>query len=127
MSSIQSKSITELRAIAQGYGVDDIFKKDQTQLLDAIRQKQTNMQPEPEIVIPKPEYDARLMSRPPAKNINNDWALELMQPYIARGLTFSIDENGERWSMKCGKKNDEGTMRMKPMTLLQCADRVISG
>jgi len=54
---LDGKSLTELRQIAQGYGVSDLFQKTDIQLKQAISLKQKEMQPKPEIVIPKPKEE----------------------------------------------------------------------
>lgn len=121
---LRSKSIHELRSIAQGMGVTDIFAKDQIQLVQAIELKQQALMPEPEIVIPKPEYDARLMTKPPAKKGSQQELEELLAPYIARGMRLSFPEP-EIWHMVCGKKEDTGNMRQPLKNILQCADKIM--
>lgn len=123
--SLKDKSIVELRGIAQSFEVPDIFQKDQLQLIQAIEMKQKAMIPAPKIEIPKPEYDARLMEKPPSKKSHSYEANELLAPYIARGLKFSVIDNDERWQMSFGKRTDEGTMRMPLKILLRCADKVM--
>lgn len=121
--SLSGKSIFDLRGIAQSFNVPDIFQKDHAQLIQAIEMKQQAMIPAPKIEVPKPEYDARLMTRPPSKKSPQDEAEKLLQPYIARGLKIKFDE--EHWYMSFGKKTDEGTIRMPLKILLRCADRVM--
>lgn len=123
---LRTKSLTQLRAIAQSFDVKDIFQKDANRLVQDIELRQQQMAPIPHIELPKPEYDARLMSKPPAKVVNLDMANELLHPLIMRGLHFEIDGNGERWKMRCGIKTDEGTMRMNPNTLVRCAQRLMA-
>lgn len=123
---IRNKSIHELRAIAQGFGVTDIFAKDQVQLSQAIEMKQKDMVPEPKVEIPKPEYDARLMTKPPAKRGYEHEVKDLLAPYVARGMHLSFPEP-EVWAMSFGKKNDTGSMRMPLRVILSCADKLMSG
>lgn len=122
---LSKKSLTELRGIAQSFDVADIFQKDQRQLIQAIEMKQQAIAPEPKIEIPKPEYDARLMTRPPARKSDIQMIEELLTPYVARGLRLTFDENGERWFMSRGKMTDEGTVRMPPRHVLHCAERLM--
>lgn len=124
MSALKGKSLTALRGIAQSYSIPDIFQKDELQLRQAIELKQQDMTPQPKIEIPKPEYDARLMNRPPAKRSDEKVAMDLLQPYIARGLHVRFDE--ECWYMSLGKKNDSGTIRMPLRVLLDRADRMMA-
>jgi hypothetical protein len=123
MSALAAKSLTQLRSIAQGYQIADIFQKTNVQLIQEIELKQKQMLPKPEVVIPKPEYDARLMTKPPAKSSDQDAISDLLKTHVASGLHLSFDE--ERWYMKHGKKTDEGTLRMPLRTVLNCADRIL--
>lgn len=123
---LANKSLTELRGIAQSFDIADIFQKDQAQLIQAIELKQQAIAPEPKIEIPKPEYDARLMTRPPARKSDMQIIETLLQPYIARGLKLSFDEHGERWYMSRNKMTDEGTVRMPPRVILHCANRLMT-
>lgn len=117
------KSLTELRGIAQSFGVADIFQKDIAQLVQAIEAKQDAMlRPEADLP-PRPTYDSRLMNKPPAKTCDRDLADEYLAPFVARGLNVSYDE--ERWYMSFGKKTDQGTLRMPPRHLLLCAERIM--
>lgn len=122
---LSSKSLTELRGIAQSYNIPDIFQKDQRQLVQAIEMKQKAMLPEPKVEIPRPEYDARLMLKPPSKKSTQEEAEELLAPYIARGLHVTFEP--EWWKMSFGKKTDEGTMRMPLRVLLKCAEKLMNG
>lgn len=120
-----NKSLVELRGIAQSYNIPDIFQKTPIQLIQEIELKQEAAIPVPQVEVPKPEYDARLMTKPPSKKSVREEADALLAPYIARGLRFTVDENEERWQMVHGKKTDEGTMRMPLRTLLYCARKIM--
>lgn len=122
---LQKKSLTELRGIAQSFEIADIFQKDQRQLIQAIEMKQQAIAPQPKIEIPKPEYDARLMTKPPSKKSDQLEIEALLEPYIARGLHISFEP--EWWKMSFGKKTDEGTMRMPMRQVLRCAEKIING
>lgn len=121
--SLSTKSFTQLRIIAQGLGIADVFQMDRAHLQQAIEAKQQAMIPAPKIEIPKPEYDARLMTKPPAKKSDQQMVEELLQPYVQRGLRLSFDD--ERWYMQWDKRNDQGTLRMPPRVVLRCADRLM--
>lgn len=120
---LENKSLVELRGIAQSFNIDDIFQKDKNQLLQAISLKREALIPEPKIVIPRPEYDARLMTKPPSRKSDQQEIEELLKPHIARGLGVSFDE--ERWYMAHGKRTDEGTIRMPLSTVLYCANKIL--
>lgn len=118
-----NKSLTELRGIAQSFSIGDIFQKDKPQLIQAIELKQQALIPAPKIEISKPEYDARLMTRPPSKRSTQQDIEELLAPYIAKGLRISFDD--ERWYMSYGKRTDEGTLRMPLKIVLKCAEKIL--
>lgn len=121
--SLNNKSLTQLRAIAQSYDVADIFQKDAILLIQAIELKQKGMIPAPKIEILKPEYDARLMTKIPSRKSVKHEIEELLAPYAARGLALSFDE--ENWFMSIGKKNDSGTIRQPLRQILRCADKLM--
>jgi len=120
---LRKKSLTDLRAIAQSYSIPDIFSKTDIQLIQAIELKQQEMLPKHVVEIPKPEYDARLMNKPPSKISHVDEIKELLKPYVERGLHVKFDH--ERWYMSHGKKTDEGTLRMPLRSVLNCADQIM--
>jgi len=122
---LRDKSLTDLRSIAQGYGIADIFAKDKVQLLQAIELKQQSMIPEAKITVVQPEYDARLMTKTPARKSDQAIIEEVLAPYVAKGLRLNFTE--ETWSMSFDKRNDSGTLRMPPRILLKCAERVLNG
>lgn len=122
-SALRDKSLTQLRGIAQSFGVADIFSKDKALLIQAIESKQQALAPIPKVEIPKPEYDARLMSKPPAKRSDADELEKLLRPYIERGLKFTTTE--EQWFMSYDKKRDQGTLRMPLRAVLRCADEIM--
>lgn len=122
---LEGRSLHQIRAIAQAMGVTDIFEKDSIHLVQEIRTKQEAL-PQPKTPpIPRPPYDARLMTKPPSRRSNTRDIVELLKPYIERGLKLNFDDNGERWMMSCGKKTDEGTVRMPLRIVLTCAENVM--
>lgn len=123
---MQNKSLVQLRGIAQSYDIPDIFAKDAKQLEQAISLKQQAAIPAPKVEVPKPEYDARLMTKPPSRKSSRNEIEKLLQPYVDRGLRLSFDENEERWLISFGKKTDEGTVRMPLRVVLKCVDKVMS-
>lgn len=120
---LQKKSLTELRGMAQAFGIPDLFQKDKFQLIQAIELKQQGMAPAPKIEIPKPEYDARLMTKAPSRKSSQPEIESLLIPHVNRGMHLKFDE--ERWYMSFGKKTDEGTIRMPLRTVLHCANKVM--
>ena len=121
---LRKESIHKLRTMAQAFGVTDIFEKDAVRLAQEIELKQQTLIPPPIVLPPKPEYDARLMTKPPARRSSMDEILDLLEPYIIRGLKVTFDN--EDWAMANGVKTDCGTIRMPLKTVLECARKVMS-
>lgn len=124
-SALKKKSIHELRNIASGYGVSDVFSKTPDALAKAITIKQARMQPKPNDPPPaRAEYDSRLMTRRPAKTTSQEEAIELLEAHINRGIVLTFPEP-DRWHMRIMEREDTGTLRMPPRVLLDCADRML--
>jgi hypothetical protein len=107
--SLGEKSVTELREIAQGLGVGDVFTKTIPQLMQDIEQKHKDLMPAPKIE-PAIPNDGRFRSGKPSEECSEAALLEVLEPYIARGLKVSFKDG--MWRMSFGVKNDTGTMRM---------------
>lgn len=123
--TLRDRSIHELRGMAQAFGVADIFEKDIPHLIQDIELRQQTLAPAPVPLPPLPDYDARLMTKPPSKRSVPDDVVTLLEPYITRGLRFTIDDNAETWAMQFNKVTDSGTMRMPMRHLLEAARRVM--
>lgn len=123
-SGLTNKSIHDLRAIAQTFGVKDIFAKDQKRLIQDIEIKTQDMIPKPMVEIPKPEYDARLMTRPPAKMSTEESIMDLLEIHIRQGLKVTFPDP-ERWEMRFDGRTDTGNMRMPLRVVLGCAERLM--
>lgn len=121
---LRNKSLTDLRGIAQSYGVTDLFSKDAAHLIQEIERKQKAMAPKPEVNIPRPEYDARLMTKPPAKKTDREMLEEYAAPFIALGMSLEITD--EQWKIRCGAKTDQGTLRMPPRVFIRCCEKVMA-
>ena len=120
---LTTKTMTELRGIAQSLSVGDMFKKTRAQLLQAIELKQGALAPAERIELPRNQYDARLMTEEPGKMGDRQEIEGLLAPYVARGLLLSFTE--EKWFMQRGKKTNEGTMRMPLRHVLRCAEAMM--
>ena len=123
--SLEQFSIHQLRGIAQSFGVQDIFAKTDIQLRQAISLAQQDAMPKPEVIVPRPEYDARLMTRPPANKSNEELVCEAIAGHIKMGMHARFDH--ERWYFAHGKKTDEGPLRMPLISIVRCADSIIKG
>lgn len=121
--SLTDKTLHELRAIAQGYGVTNLFGKDAKHLIQEIQLHQESMAPETRIVIERPAYDARLMTKAPSRKTSQQEITELLQPYVERGLHLSFP-NEEEWHMRFGDREDTGTVRQPLRQILRCAEGV---
>ena len=120
---LRDKSLTDLRNMAQSFSIPDIFQMEKHQLVQAIELKQQAMIPEPKVHIPQPEYDARLMTKPPARRSDRELVEELLQPYVTRGLRLSFDD--ERCYMSIGKKNDQISLRSTLRVVKYVADQLM--
>lgn len=123
---LHNKTIHELRAIAQGYQIPDLFAKTQSQLVQAIELKQQAMVPKVDNTPPRPEYDARLMTKPPSRRSSIDEIKELLVPFVDRGMHLSFP-SPDQWHMQFGKKEDTGNIRMPLRVVLKCAERLMRG
>ena len=124
MTDLHSKSVHELRAIAQTFDIDEIFSKDADQLAQAIEIARNELIPKPKVEIPKPEYDARLMTKPPSKRSDQENVLKLLAGHIDLGLRIEFPDE-ESWSMYRGKKTACGSMRTSLRVLIACADKMM--
>lgn len=122
--TLKDKSVHDLRSIAQTFKIDDIFSKDAERLAHEIEIERNELIPKPKVEIPKAEYDARLMTRPPSKRSDKDNILSLLEGHIKLGLRVKFPDN-ESWEMYRGKMTDCGSMRMPLRVLIQCADRMM--
>ncbi len=124
VTGLKGKSIHDLRAIAQTFGVKDIFGKDAIHLIQEIELKTQQMVPKTREPIPKPEYDARLMTRPPAKMSTEESIMALLEIHIRQGLRVTFPDP-ERWEMRFEGRSDCGNMRMPLRHVLGAAERVM--
>jgi len=121
--SLEKMSLTELRGIAQSLGVKDVFSKTANEIRSEIVVKQEKSLPVAPPPIPKPVYDARLMSRVPSRFCTKPELDEMIQPYVQRGLTLLYPEP-EQWIMTYKGREDSGTLRQPLVSILRCADRL---
>lgn len=123
MSELNNKSIHELRGMAAAYGVPDVFQKDAKQLIQAIELKQTDLIAPIIPLPPRPEYDARLMTKIPSKRSNVAEIEEILAPLVKQGMHLRFDE--ESWYVSHGKKNDCGSIRIPLRHVLYAAEKVM--
>lgn len=122
--SLERMSLTELRGIAQSVGVKDVFAKTANELRSEIVVKQEQKLPVPAAPIPKPVYDARLMTRVPTRHSNQEELEKLLEQHFERGLRISYPAP-EQWLMQYKDREDSGTMRQSLLNILRCADKLM--
>jgi hypothetical protein len=116
------QSLTELRGLAQSLGVKWAFSDDYNALKQKISLRQTDLLPPPPLpVVPQPD-DQRMRTLPPSKVSNESMVMGLLQPYIARGLKVSFENN--HFHFKYKDRTDSGTLRQPPRVILNCAARM---
>lgn len=124
-TSLAHKSIHELRNIAQGYQVPDLFSMSHSDLVKAIIVKQHGSKLKEKFKPPpKLEYDTRLMTKRPAKATEQDYAFKALEAHIEQGLdiTFPFPD---QWEMRYRGRVDTGTLRMPAHVLINCANRLM--
>lgn len=122
---LRKKTVSELRTIAQAFGVSEIYKLDAKGLIYEIERRQAaSIEPVVELP-PRREYDSRTMTKAPARKTDANEVLDYLGEHIRRGLRVRFDD--ERWYMSCGMRTDEGTLRMPVRHVINCADRVLRG
>lgn len=123
--SLHTKSLVELRGIAQSMGVTDIFEKDAVQLAQAISLRQQDLLPKMDNVLPlRPEYDGRLLTKAVSKSATIREVEELLAPFVTIGMHLSFPEP-DKWHMSHGQKEDTGTLRQPLRAIYDCAVRIM--
>ncbi len=116
------QSLTQLRGLCQSMGCKWSFSDDANALKQKISLRQTDMLPPPAMpIVPQPD-DQRLRSLPPSKVSNEGLIRGLLEPYIARGLHVSFENN--HFFFRYGQQTDSGTLRQPPRVIVSCAARM---
>lgn len=119
-----SKSIVELRGIAQAIGAKFSFSDDAKALQKAIDKKLEERIPKPpQLEELKPE-DQRLRTRTPARGMTQKALDEALQDQKKRGLKLYFPTS-DTWQMSFNKKVDSGTLRMPLRVIVSCAEEVL--
>lgn len=122
---LEGKTIHELRSIAEGYNIPDVFSKDVGGLIKAITVKQLSLVKQPKIDPPhRPEYDSSIMLKRPSKVTEQARALELLKGHIDRGLEITFPQP-DQWHMRYKSREDTGSLRIPPRVILNCADDLL--
>lgn len=123
--SLENKSVTELRGMAQAFGVPDIFGKTAAQLRDAIEARTEKMAAE--ALPPIPErlpYDARLLITHKDKTFQPTALVALLERHILTGLSLRFDE--ESWHMSYRGMTDCGSLRMPIRHAYAAAEKLMN-
>lgn len=124
MGQAPKQSLTELRGLAQSMGVKWAFADDANALRQKISLRQVDMLPPPvPPVIPVPD-DQRMRTLPPSKVSNEAMVRQMLEPYIARGLHVSFENNYFHFRYK--ERTDTGTLRQPPRVIVGCAARMFA-
>lgn len=124
--TLESKSLTELRGMAQAFGISDIFAKTVTQLRDAIEAKTERMAAESLPAAPeRAPYDARLMITHKDRTFQPTALVALLERHITIGLSLRFDP--ESWHMSYRGRSDCGSLRMPIRHAVDAAERLIRG
>lgn len=119
---MSKQSLTQLRGLAQSMGVKWSFADDAAALKQKIALRQTDMLPPPAApIIPVPD-DQRMRTLPPSKVSNEEMVRAMLQPFIARGLHVSFENN--HFFFRYGERTDTGTLRQPPRAIMGCAVRL---
>jgi bacterioferritin-associated ferredoxin len=121
-----NKSLSQLRAIAQSFGISDIFAKPANILAQEIEASQVKLVTIQEKPLPRPEYDGRLRTKPVSRMSNQKDIEEALKGHVERGLHLTFPEP-EQWHMQHGIVEDCGNCRQPLKNIIDAADRVLSG
>lgn len=117
--SLKDKSIVELRGIAQGLGIPDLFNKSRVELVQQIELKSSDISPIQSPLVP----EVRFVSIPSDTIANEELLKEALDPFIKLGVSLSVDN--DVWFLKYGKKEDAGTMHQPIKNIIRCVERLL--
>jgi hypothetical protein len=121
---LENKSLHQLRAIAQSFGVKDIFTLEANKLIQEIGLKQQALMPAVDIVPPRPDYDMRILGMNKRDHHSREVVTALLQPLIDKGLKLEFID-GETWQVSFDKKTDTGSLKLPLRVILVCAEKVL--
>ena len=116
--SLEKKSLTELRGIAQSIGITPDFAVGKDQLLQQIRGHVGDQIKEPVKPI---EVN---ITNIPDKGVTQAQVDEALQGFKELGLIVTFPTH-TTWKMTCNKKEDNGNMSCGIWTIVQCARAVV--
>ena len=119
---MKKQSLTEIRGLAQSMGVKWSFADDMAALRQKIALRQTDMLPPPVLPVIQQPDDQRMRTLPPSRVSNEAVIRQMLEPYIARGLHVSFENNHFHFRYK--ERTDSGTLRQPPRVIVGCAARM---
>ncbi len=116
--SLEKKSLSELRSIAQSVGIIPDFGIGKEQLLQQIRGHVGDRIKEPTKPI---EVN---ITNIPDRGLTQEQVKGALEPFKELGLIVTFP--GEQtWTMRCNKKEDSGSMTCGIWGIIQCAKAVV--
>jgi hypothetical protein len=107
--TLETKSIHELRGIAQAVGIKLDWAWNKQKLIDKIDEKTK----------PPPKPMPQISDEP--KNGDQESLVKALAIYAGMVITFPTEDT---WQMNCGRKQDSGTMHMPVHAIMECARRL---
>lgn len=124
MSALASKSLVELRGIAQSLGLPDIFTSSKTHLVQAIEHKISAGGEAVRESLPPARIVVEL-DQAPGESGDRAAIRRALEPYIARGLRLSFSDYG--WMIDMAGRHDEGCWGVPLRVICACAEVVCNG
>jgi hypothetical protein len=125
-TSLESKSLTEIRGIASAIGVKVNFGDGKEKLIGLVNDHMKATVEPPRFPPPLTPVDTRTMDAPPLYRCTHKQIEEALTDYIRRGLVITYP-NGDLWHMKLGKREDSGPMRMPLKHIIGVARQLFGG
>lgn len=121
---LEERSITELRAMAQAMDATFSMGDDKSALMGIIRDCMAAKVPKPHIPDELKPADQRFTVMPPKYVCTQNDVLDVLKPYVDRGLKVSFP-TVDQWMMKFDKKEDSGSMLVPPLVIVRCAKEIM--
>lgn len=125
-SSLESKSLTEIRGIASALGVKVNFGDGKEKLIALVNDKMKATVEPPRFPPPLSPVDTRTMDAPPLYKVTRRQIEDALADYVRRGLVITYP-NDDLWHMHLGKREDSGPMRMPLKHILGVARQLFGG
>jgi hypothetical protein len=117
--SLERKTLSELRAIAQSVGIVPDFSVGKDALLQQMRghvQKQTPLPVQP--------VQINIVNQPDDRMLTQSQVEEALKDFRNLGLIITFPD-AATWAMECSGKKDSGSMTASLWTIIGCAKEVV--